>query len=149
MNTSRVWLSRLQLILIVLGIGIAGYLTYVKLFGLEAVCGGLGDCEAVQTSIYSELLGVPVSIWGLLSYLALLVVYLVKRSNWRGLGNLARQGFFLLTLIGVVFSAYLTYLEIFVIHAICPWCVASAVVMTILFVLAIVDLFGGEEEEAE
>ena len=149
MSTSRVWLSRLQLILIVLGVGIAGYLTYVKLFGLEPVCGGLGNCEAVQTSIYSELLGVPVAIWGLLSYLALLVVYLVKRSDWRGLGNLARQGFFLLTLIGVVFSAYLTYLEVFVIHAICPWCVASAVVMIILFVLAIVDLFGGEEEEAE
>ena len=149
MSTSRVWLSRLQLILIVLGVGIAGYLTYVKLFGLEPVCGGLGNCEAVQTSIYSELLGVPVAIWGLLSYLALLVVYLVKRSNWRDLGNLARQGFFLLTLIGVVFSAYLTYLEVFVIHAICPWCVASAVVMIILFVLAIVDLFGGEEEETE
>ena len=62
---------------------------------------------------------------------------------------MARQGFFLVTLIGVVFSAYLTYLEIFVIHAICPWCVASAVVMTILFVLAIVDLFGGESEEGE
>ena len=55
----------------------------------------------------------------------------------------------MVTLIGVVFSAYLTYLEIFVIHAICPWCVASAVVMTILFVLAIVDLFGGESEEVE
>lgn len=142
-------MSRLQLILIVLGIGIAGYLTYVKLFGLEAVCGGLGDCESVQTSIYSELLGVPVAIWGLLSYLALLAIYLVKRSDWRGLGGLARQGFFLVTLIGVVYSAYLTYLEIFVIRAICPWCVASAVVMTILFVLAIYDLFGGEEEEGD
>ncbi len=149
MSQSRVWLSRLELILIVLGIGIAGYLTYVKLFGLEPVCGGLGDCEAVQTSIYSELLGVPVGAWGLLSYIALLVIYLVKRSNWRDLGGLARQGFFLLTLIGVVFSAYLTYLEIFVIHAICPWCVASAVVMTVLFVLAIVDLLGGEGEEVE
>ena len=89
------------------------------------------------------------AIWGLLSYIALLVIYLVKRSNWRDLGGLARQGFFLVTLIGVMFSAYLTYLEIFVIHAICPWCVASAVVMTILFVLAIVDLFGGESEEGE
>lgn len=149
MSSSRVWLGRLQLILIVLGIGIAGYLTYVKLFGLEPVCGGLGDCEAVQSSIYSELLGVPVAIWGLLSYLALLAIYLVKRSNWRGWGALARQGFFLVTLIGVMFSAYLTYLEIFVIHAICPWCVASAVVMTILFILALVELFRGDEAEAE
>lgn len=146
MSSSRVWLSRLQLILIVLGIGIAGYLTYVKLFDLEPVCGGLGDCEAVQTSIYSELLGVPVAIWGLLSYVALLVIYLVKRSNWRDLGGVARQGFFLVTLIGVMYSAYLTYLELFVIDAICPWCVASAVVMTILFILAIVDLVGSGDE---
>lgn len=148
MSTSRVWLNRLQLVLILLGIGIAGYLTYVKLVGLEPVCGGLGDCESVQSSRYSVLLGVPVAVWGLLSYLALLVIFFVKRSNWRDLGNLARQGFFLVTLIGVVFSAYLTYLEIFVIHAICPWCVASAVVMTILFVLALIDLFGGDDTEA-
>ena len=143
------WLGGLELMLPVPGLGTAGHLTYVQLFGLEPVCGGLGDCEAVPTRIYSELLGVPVGAWGLLSYIALLVIYLVKRSNWRDLGGLARQGFFLLTLIGVVFSAYLTYLEIFVIHAICPWCVASAVVMTILFVLAIVDLLGGEGEEVE
>lgn len=149
MNKSRVWLNRLQIILIVLGIGIAGYLSYVKLFDLQPVCGGLGNCEAVQSSIYSVLLGVPISIWGLLGYFALLAVYLVKRSNWRNLGGLARQGFFLITLIGVMYSVYLTYLELFVIREICPWCVASAVVMTVLFVLAIVDLFGGEDEETE
>lgn len=150
MSAQRGWLDKLQLILIVAGLGIASYLTYVKLFGIKPYCAGVGDCEAVQTSPYAELFGIPVAIWGLLGYLALLVFYLVKRSNWQGLGHLARQATFLATLVGVLYSAYLTYLELFVIEAICPWCVASAVVMTALFVLAIVDVFGaGEEEDPE
>lgn len=149
MSGRRVWLDRLMLILIAAGIVIASYLTYVKLFDIKPYCAGVGNCEAVQTSPYAELLGVPVSIWGLLGYLALLTLYLVKRNNWANLGWVARQLFFLTTLIGVLYSAYLTYLELFVIHAICPWCVASAVVMTTLFVLAIVDAFGSHDEEDE
>ncbi len=149
MSGRRVWLDRLMLILIAAGIVIASYLTYVKLFDIKPYCAGVGNCEAVQTSPYAELLGVPVSIWGLLGYLALLALYLVKRNNWANLGWVARQLFFLTTLIGVLYSAYLTYLELFVIHAICPWCVASAVVMTALFVLAIVDAFGSHDEEDE
>ena len=147
MNAKRNWLSIAQLVLILAGIGIASYLTYVKLFDIKPYCAGVGDCEAVQTSPYAVLLGVPVAIWGLLSYLGLLALYLVKRANWRGFGQLARQITFLATLVGVMYSAYLTYLELFVIDAICPWCVASAIVMTALFVLAIVDVFGGDEEE--
>lgn len=147
MNARRSWLDKLQLLLIVAGIGIASYLTYVKLFGIKPYCAGVGNCEAVQTSPYAELFGVPVAIWGLLSYLALLALYLVKRSDWRGLGHVARQATFLATLVGVLYSAYLTYLELFVIEAICPWCVASAIVMTALFVLAIADVFGGAEDE--
>ena len=126
MNAKRNWLSIAQLVLIIAGIGIASYLTYVKLFDIKPYCAGVGDCEAVQTSPYAELLGVPVAIWGLLSYLGLLALYLVKRSNWRGFGQLARQ---------------LTFL------AICPWCVASAIVMTALFVLAIIDVFRPVEDE--
>ena len=151
MSGRRAWLDRLMLILIVAGIVIASYLTYVKLFGIKPYCAGVGNCEAVQTSPYAELLGVPVAIWGLLGYLVLLALYLVKRNNWANLAWVARQLFFLTTLVGVLYSAYLTYLELFVIHAICPWCVASAIVMTALFVLAIIDAFGssGEDEEEE
>ncbi len=138
---SGIWLRRIQLILVVAGIGIASYLTYVKLFNVAAYCAGVGDCDTVQNSPYAMLLGVPVAVWGLLSYLALLGLWLVKRSDWRGLGHLASQAFFLGALIGVLYSAYLTYLELFVINAICPWCVASAIVMTALFVLSIVEVF--------
>lgn len=149
MSGRRVWLDRVQLILIVAGIGIASYLTYVKLFDVKPYCAGLGNCDAVQTSPYAELLGVPVAIWGLLSYLALLVLFVVKRLDWRGLGHLARQATFLGTLVGVLYSAYLTYLELFVINEICPWCVASAIVMTALFALAVVDVFAADEDELE
>ena len=149
MGNTRPWLSKLQLILTIAGIGIAGYLTYVKLFAIEPYCAGVGNCEAVQTSVYAELLGVPVAIWGLLTYVALLALWLVKRSDYGGLGHLAGMATFLITLVGVIFSAYLTYLEIAVIHAICPWCVASAVVMVILFVLSIIEMFFSGEIEPE
>jgi uncharacterized membrane protein len=151
MSGRRSWLDLLQLILIVAGIGIAGYLTYVKLFNVSAYCAGVGDCDTVQNSPYAMLLGVPVAIWGLLSYLGLLGLWLFKRYDWRELGHLAGQAFFLATLVGVLYSAYLTYIELFVINAICPWCVASAIVMVALFVLSVVEVFfsGSDEEEDE
>lgn len=149
MGNSRPWLTRLQLILTVAGIGIASYLTYVKLFAIKPYCAGVGDCEAVQSSPYAELFGVPVAIWGLLTYLVLLALILVKRSDWRELGHPAGMAVFLVTLVGVIFSAYLTYLEIAVIRAICPWCVASAVVMTALFILSIIEMFFIKEPDEE
>ena len=149
MSARRIWLDRIQLLLIVAGIAIASYLTYVKLFDVKPYCAGVGNCEAVQSSPYAELLGVPVAIWGLLSYLGLLALFLVKRVDWRGFGHLARQVTFLATLIGVMYSAYLTYLELFVINEICPWCVASALVMTALFVLAILDVFATDEDDED
>lgn len=147
MGNSRPWISRLQVIFTIAGIGIAAYLTYVKLFAIEPYCAGVGNCEAVQSSPYAELLGVPVAIWGLLTYIALLALWFVKHSDWRDLGHLAGMAFFLVTMVGVIFSAYLTYLELFVIHAICPWCVASAVVMVVLFILSIVEMFFSKEPD--
>jgi uncharacterized membrane protein len=141
------WLDRFQAGLIVAGIGIAGYLTYVKLFGLKPYCADLGNCDAVQNSAYAEFFGIPVAVLGLLTYAALLVLWWVKRADWRGLGYPARLAFFFVSLIGVLFSAYLTYLEIWVIHEICPWCVASAIVMACLFVLILVEVIRGDDEE--
>lgn len=138
-----------QLALILAGIGISAYLSYVKLFGLEPYCAGVGDCEAVQTSPYAQLFGIPVAVLGLGSYLALLALWWVKRSDWKDLGYMARMAFFFVSLVGVLFSTYLTYLEVFVIAAICPWCVASAVVMAILFLLSLAELLLGEPEVAQ
>jgi uncharacterized membrane protein len=109
------------------GVGIAGYLTYVHYAGLHPVCGISHGCETVQTSSYAHLAGVPVALLGLLTYLLILIT--LRRH-----GNDALLTGYVLTLIGFGFSLYLTYREIFTIHAICSWCVSSAIVFTLLAV---------------
>lgn len=116
-----------------LGVAVAGYLTIVHYAGAAPVCALSGSCEKVQSSGYAKLAGVPVALLGLLGYVAILGSLAVARGER---GRLARVA---MTAIGFAFSAYLTYLELFVIDAICQWCVASAVLMTILFALAVRD----------
>ena len=135
-------MSRLTLAiaaLCVLGAAIAGYLTWVHYAELQPFCvGGGGACERVQSSPYAELAGVPVAVLGLAGYLAVL-------------GSLAlpdRSVTAFLALVGFGFSAYLTYLELAVIHAVCQWCVASAVVMTALAAAAVARLLAGEDQYA-
>jgi uncharacterized membrane protein len=112
--------------LALIGVAIAGYLTWVHYAGLEPICaGGGGGCERVQSSSYAELAGVPVALLGLIGYLAIAASLVVP-------GEAGRLGGALMALIGAGFSVYLTYVEIFQIDAICQWCVASAVVMTAL-----------------
>jgi uncharacterized membrane protein len=109
------------------GIGVATYIAIADAGGGSPVClaGGTG-CETVANSSYSHLLGVNVAVFGIVGYVLLLITALLR-------GDAARMGGFLLSLAGFGFSVYLTYLELFVIDAICQWCVASAVLMTILF----------------
>lgn len=140
-------LRRWLLALSVLGVGISGYLSWVKLTDTEAVCGGLGDCSTVQNSIYAYLLGIPVAYLGLLVYLAILAVGIynlvveVERREWSELG------FFVLVFGGFAFSAYLTYTELFLLHAICPWCVVSFVNLTVMTILAAKAVFSEAEDE--
>lgn len=115
--------------LVLVGIGVAGYLTYVHYAGIDPVCtGGGGGCHTVQASRYAELGGVPVALIGLIGYLALGASLLVAGEA----GRAAAMG---LALTGAGFSLYLTYLELFVIDAICQWCVASAFLMVALAAL--------------
>jgi uncharacterized membrane protein len=108
------------------GLAIAIYLTIVHYDHSSPVCvGGGGGCEKVQTSDYAELAGVPVALLGAIGYALIALSLLVPGENGRFAGAL-------LGLVGLGFSLYLTYLELFVIDAICQWCVASAVVMTLL-----------------
>ncbi len=116
-------------VLAVAGLLMSAYLTWVHLLGLSPVClAGNGGCEAVQSSRYAEIFGVPVATLGIGGYAGLLLSALL-----RGEGG-ALLGLFI-TLVSVIFSAYLTYLELFVIYAICQWCVSSAALMTAAFVL--------------
>jgi uncharacterized membrane protein len=116
------------IVLAVLGLGVAGYLTYVHYEGVRPVCGLGGNCEKVQTSEWSKLGGVPVALLGLLGYAAILAALFVEREE-------ALIAAALIALVGFGFSAYLTYRELFTIDAICPWCVASAIIMTLLAIV--------------
>jgi uncharacterized membrane protein len=118
--------------LALLGVAIAGYLTWIHYAGSKPVCiSGGGGCEQVQGSRYSELAGIPVALLGLIGYLGILASLFVRGEAGLTLGVV-------LTLIGLGFSGYLTYRELFTIDAICQWCVASAIVMALLAVLAVV-----------
>ncbi len=132
--TSRGW-SLVTPILAVLGIGISGYLSYVKLSATQAVCLGLGECETVQNSPYSVILGIPIAILGLLTYLAIIALWWWSQDEQRPYADMAPMILFGITLFGFLYSAYLTYLELFVLKAICPWCVASAILMTVLMII--------------
>jgi uncharacterized membrane protein len=116
-----------------LGIAIAGYLTYVHYAGISPACEIAHGCEKVQTSPWSKIAGVPVAPLGLLGYTAILAALLLP-------GETAATAAAGLALIGAGFSAYLTYREIFTIHAICIWCVASATLMAALAILTLTRL---------
>jgi uncharacterized membrane protein len=111
------------------GIGISGYLTYVHYAGLRPVCGISHGCETVQTSVYAALLGVPVALLGLITYVVIFVSLCLR-------GERPLLTSYALTLIAFAFSVYLTYRELFTIHAICSWCVSSAIVFTMLAIVS-------------
>jgi uncharacterized membrane protein len=118
------------LVLAVLGLGIASYLTYVHYAGIKPACTAGESCTKVQTSVYSKLAGVPVALIGLLGYITIVASLLAPEGENSRLATMA------FTLVGFGFSAYLTYRELFSIHAICEWCASSAVIMTVLMCLS-------------
>jgi uncharacterized membrane protein len=127
------------IVLTVIGLGWATYLTYVHYSGTTPLCSLKGDpCAAVQKSRYSELGGVPVALIGAIGYLVILASLLVSD------GERARLATAALTLGGFGFSVYLTYREVFSLHKICEDCVASAVIMTILMCLSVWRFLRGE-----
>src|SRR5262245_13164311 len=112
------------------GIGVATYIAIAESGGGAPKClAGGGGCETGAQSKYAELAGINVAVLGIAGYVVLLAAALVP-------GDLGRFGGFMAALIGVGFSVYLTYLELFVIDAICQWCVASAVLMAISLLIA-------------
>jgi uncharacterized membrane protein len=116
-------LRAVLLVLAVLGALISAYLTWTHYAGLTPVCTGSGEgCETVQSSRYASILGIPVALLGLIGYGGLIFAAAVWREAGIYLG-------FLISLVGTLFSSYLTYLEIFVIGALCQWCLASAAIM--------------------
>jgi uncharacterized membrane protein len=120
-------LRRVATFVAVLGVGVATYIAIADAGGGAPTClAGGGGCETVANSSHSHLFGVNIAVFGIVGYVLLLVTALLR-------GDGPRMAGFTLALVGFGYSVYLTYLELFVIDAICQWCVASAVLMTTLF----------------
>lgn len=134
--TKRMGIALIALV----GALIATYLTLYKLGIIGTlVCTNLGSCETVQTSRWATFLGLPVAAWGVGYYLAILVAAIVGTMPAWSESRAVSVVLLLLTAWGFLFSAYLTSLELFVIHAICVYCVTSAILVTVLMVLSWLD----------
>jgi uncharacterized membrane protein len=122
------------------GLFVSAYLYLYKIGKIGSLACGTGGCETVQWSPWSRIAGVEVALVGVLGYAGLLVLTLAALQP--GLVGRYRPAALLVLLagIGVLFSAYLTYLELFVIHAICRWCVVSGVIILAIFIVALLDL---------
>jgi uncharacterized membrane protein len=129
-------IRRFSIALAILGVLVAGYLTWAHIDESTALCSEGGGCDIIRQSPYSQTAGIPVAAIGVLGYLSILGILVLEEDN----GPLVESGpvlVFGLSLVGALYSAYLTYLELFVIDALCPYCVASAVIVAALFVLAL------------
>jgi uncharacterized membrane protein len=130
------WLDIAIPVLSVIGLGVSLYLTYVEFTQSRALCGPVGDCNAVQSSPYAKLFGVvPIGLVGAIGYIAILFAWLWRRIRSDALARIAGPVMFGMALFGMLFSIYLTYLELFVIHAVCIWCLSSAVIISVLMLL--------------
>ncbi len=127
-----------MIVLTAIGLAVASYLTYVHYAGIKPACTAGESCTKVQTSVYSELAGVPVALIGLIGYVVILGSLLAPENETTRFATVA------FTVVGFGFSAYLTSRELFSIHAICEWCVSSAVIMTILMCLAVWRFLRGD-----
>lgn len=124
--------------LAVIGLAVAGYLSYVEVSETSAVCGPVGNCNAVQNSPYAKLFGIlPIAVMGIGGYIAILAVWLFQQFGPAPLKRQARLVLWGLGIFSVLFSSYLTFLEPFVIGATCAFCLASAVVVTIILWVSI------------
>lgn len=130
MRNRNLWI----IVMSVAGLGVSAYLLTVHWGWWQAVCLGVGNCEAVNTSRFSEFLGIPVALLGGLSYIA--IAALAVAILYEFYDRVARPALFFLAAVGLLFSAYLTYIELFVLHEICPWCVLSAILITLITLLS-------------
>ena len=128
-----------SMLLAFLGALDALYLWIYKISNNDKMCLGSGDCATVNYSPYSEIYGIPVALLGLLAYLAILAILFLEPTR-KLFGKIGVYAVFGLSLVGVLFSAYLTFLEFYVINAVCPFCIISAIVILLIFILSIIRL---------
>jgi uncharacterized membrane protein len=125
-----------EVVFAIIGFADSVYLAWLKISGGLAACGGIGDCESVNASIYSQINGIPIALLGAGAYAAILLfLFLESRDDF--IGDWSPIIVFGLSLTGTLYSIYLTYIEIAVLKAICPYCVVSAIAILIIFVISI------------
>lgn len=126
--------------LAVVGILIAFYLTLYKIGVIGVLSCSIGSCETVNTSKWSMLFGIPIAEWGLAAYVALFGLAIAGSTEAREQSVTVARLLVALAGFSVLFSAWLTYLELFVIHAICIWCVTSALLWVVILAVSVADL---------
>lgn len=122
-----------------MGLGISLYLGLLKVTNSSAVCRGIGDCETVMLSRYAEIWGIPIAFLGVLGYGMILALLMVERRMAHRMEGI-RIAVFGLALIGTLYSAYLTYIEVAILKAICPYCLVSATAMVAICIMSILRL---------
>ncbi len=113
-------------VLAVVGMGVSLYLGGIETSGAEAVCGPVGDCNAVQESVYASIFGIPIGILGVIAYAGLIIGWIIRRVSEGRIADGAAVLIAATAFGGTFFSIYLTFLEPFVIGATCLWCLTSA-----------------------
>ena len=129
----------LAALLALVGLFVAIYLTLFKLGVIGQLVCAVGSCETVQTSKWATFLGLPVAAWGIGYYVVVLAVAFAGTTERGEDSPTIPLLLVLLTAWGALFSVWLTWLELFVIHAICQWCVISALIAVALLVVAVLD----------
>jgi len=134
-------LARMAIALLALiGLLVSTYLSLYKLGVIGGLTCTVGSCEQVQASPWAVLMGVPVSLWGVGAYVAILAIAIVGLQPGQVHARWVALALFCLSAVGVAFSGYLTYIEAYVIEMWCQWCVTSAVIITLIFLLSIPGL---------
>lgn len=134
-------LRTLSLILIIVGLFVSGYLSYVKLTEVPMVCvgGGVFNCEVVQNSVYSRLFGIPIAWLGFAIYIMLGAIWVLE-SQIALLRDYGMTLFFGINLFAWLFSMWLMYVQFVLLQALCPWCLTHEANITVLFVVSIIRL---------
>lgn len=121
------------------GVGLATYLAMYKLGMIGELACTVGQCETVNLSKWATFLGLPVAVWGVGFYVALFAVALLGTLDRFVDATWISHALLGLTAWGVVFSGWLTYLELYVIHAVCMFCVASAILVVLTFLVSVAE----------
>ena len=127
-----------------IGVFVSLYLTLYKLGYIGTLVCGTGGCETVQLSKWGNFLGMPVAGWGVVYYGVVLALSVAGVQEGYSGSRRLTTALLVVTGWGLLFTLWLTYLELFVIHAICRWCVGSATMTVLLFALALWDWRSGE-----